>query len=63
MDIIGHSPQHRVHDFFRRIAASRTVSMDFLNPFKVDHRDDAYLKVGILGDVHLAGLNRAMKPS
>src|SRR2546430_7694949 len=36
--------------------------MDFLNPLEVDDRDDTYLKVGILGDVHLIGLDRAMQP-
>ena len=61
MDIIGHSPQYCIHDLFCRVAANRTIPMDFLNPFEVDNRDDAYLQVWILGDVHLVRLDRAVQ--
>src|ERR1019366_852857 len=61
MDIIGHPPQHRVHYLFRRIAARRAITTDFLNPFEVDHWDDTDLQVGILGDIHLVRLDRAMQ--
>ena len=36
--------------------------MDFLNPFEVYDWDDADLQVGILGDIHLVRLDRAMQP-
>src|SRR5262249_59995550 len=46
--IVRHSPQDQIHDGFHRIAARRTVTLDFLDPFEVDDRDDSDLQVWVL---------------
>src|SRR5579875_217974 len=61
MNIVGHSPQHHVHDLFRRIAARGTVPVDFLNPFKIDNWNNADLEIRILGNIHLARFNRSVQ--
>ena len=52
LNIIRHTPKDGVGDRFSRIAASLLVAIKFLNPFQVDCRHHAILKIYLLCVVH-----------
>src|SRR5262249_3397445 len=47
LNVIGHTPQNGLRDVLSRVAALRAVSLDLLNPFKVDHGHDADFEIRV----------------
>ena len=59
--IIRHPPQDGVGHRLRGIAAIAAVAMQLLDPLEIDHRNNADLEIGMLGNVDLVGHDRAMQ--
>ena len=59
--VVVHAPEDRVGHRLGGVAARFLVAMDLLDPFEVDHRHDADLQVGVVGDIDRLGDDGAVQ--
>ena len=62
MHVIVHAAKNGVRHCLCRITARVHVTMDFLDPFKINDGDDAHQQIDILCDIGGIALRSSMQP-
>jgi len=60
--VVRHAAQDGIRDIFGGVATGRAIAMEFLDPFEVDHRDDADEQIDVTRDIDRFGLDRTVQP-
>src|ERR1700730_7509581 len=60
--VVGHPAEDCVGHCFARVPARCTVTVNFLDPFKVDHRHNADLEVDMRTNIDFVGDDSAVQP-
>ena len=60
--VVGHAAQDGVGDRVGAVATGRLVAVEFLDPLKVYHRNNADLEVHVLAEIDVPGHDGAVQP-